>query len=192
MKKFRLSKVAWLILSAGIFVVVLAGLGFTYSGQNKEQNNLNEQLEVAKTRLEKTQDTGIQQQQIQQLEERLVDSQARLDEAKKKLLQAILSVDVTEKLFQIAESNGVLITSIGTSNVQPAKLSGMTCSKITINCLVEGEPLKLIDFIIAVNQNYVTGYVTSAQISLSEEEDLSGSTSIQVEVYSSKGIEDAK
>jgi hypothetical protein len=35
MKGIKISKTGWIILSAGIFVVVLAGLGITRSGQVK-------------------------------------------------------------------------------------------------------------------------------------------------------------
>jgi TolA-binding protein len=192
MKKLKLSKMAWLILSAGIFVVVLAGLGFTYSGQKSEQNTLKDELEVSKARLEKTQDTGTQQQQIDQLEERLTDSQARLDEAKGKLLQAILSVDVTEKFFQIAESSGVSVKSFGTTDVQSAQVAGVTCSRISLHGLVEGELLELVNFIVNLNQNFITGYVTSAQITVEEEAGEDSTTNIQLEVYSSKGINDGK
>ena len=139
MKKLKLSKMAWLILSAGIFVVVLAGLGFTYSGQKSEQKTLKADLEISKTRLQKTQDAGTQQQQIDQLEERLADSQTRLNEAKGKFVQAILSVDVTEKFFQIAESSGVLVRNFGTTDIQSAKVAGVNCSKISMHGTVEGE-----------------------------------------------------
>jgi hypothetical protein len=191
MKKLKLSKMAWLILSAGIFVVVLAGLGFTYSGQKSEQNTLKDELEVSKARLEKTQDTGTQQQ-IDQLEERLVDSQTRLDEAKGKLLQAILSVDVTEKFFQIAESSGVSVRSFGTTDIQSTTVSGVACTRIAIHGLVEGEVLELVNFIVNLNQNYITGYVTSAQISVGGETSGDSTANIQLEVYSSKGINDGK
>ena len=192
MKKLKLSKIAWLILSAGVFVVVLAGLGFTYSGQKTEQKNLKEEFETSKIRLEKTQDIGVQQQQLDQLKERLVDSQSRLAEARDKLLQAILSVDVVEKFFQIAESNNVMVMNIGTTKIQTTTVNGVECSRIAINCMIEGELLDIIDFIINLNENYITGYVVSAQISVSEGSGDTCSANLQMEVFSSKGLNDGQ
>jgi len=190
MKKLKLSKIAWLILAAGIFVVVLAGLGLTYSGQKKEQKTLSEELEVSRVRLEKTEDSTVQLQQISQLEERLTDSKSRLEEAKQKMLQAILSVDVAEKFFQIAEASDVMVLSIGTTDIQPTKVSGVDCYKISIQGSVKGEFLKIIDFIINVNQNYITGYIKAAQVSVTTEDTTDNTATIQVEVFSSKGLND--
>jgi Tfp pilus assembly protein PilN len=190
MKKLRLSKIAWLILAAGIFIVVLAGLGLTYSGQRREQKTLSEELELTRTRLEKTDDSQSQLQQISQLEERLVDSQGRLTEAKQKLLQAILSVDVSEKFFQIAEASGVTVESMGTTGIKGVEIGGISCYQIDLHGNVSGEFLKLVDFIVNLDQNYITGFVKTAQISVGENGSEGSSATIHVEVYSSKGLED--
>jgi hypothetical protein len=192
MKKLKLSKIAWLILSAGIFIVVLAGLGLTYSGQKKEQKTLTDELEVSRMRLEKADDAGVQFQQISQLEERLTDSQSRLTEAKQKLLQAILSVDVTEKFFQIAEASGVTVFNIGTTDIQNAVVDGVNCYKIGIHGTAKGKFSNLIDFIVNINQNYITGYIKTAQIAVGTEDLEDNTVNIQLEVYSSKGLKDGQ
>ena len=46
MKGLKLSKTSWLILSAGVFIVVLAGLGLTRSQQMKEQTKVADELNL--------------------------------------------------------------------------------------------------------------------------------------------------
>jgi hypothetical protein len=167
---------------------VLAGLGLTYSGQKREQKTITEELEISRDRLDKAQDTGVQLQQISQLEERLTDSQGRLDEAKQKLLQAILSVDVAEKFFQIADASGVVVMTLGTTSIQETKVSDVDCYKISVQGTVNGEFLKLVDFIINLDQNYITGFVKTAQITIDTEKSSTDRATVQVEVYSSKGL----
>jgi hypothetical protein len=96
-----------------------------------------------------------------------------------------LIVDVAEKFFQIADSSGVTVMNLSTTDVQAANILGVDCFKIEIKGSIEGEFLKIIDFIINVDQNYITGYIDSAQISVDK-----NTANIQVEVYSSKGLKD--
>ena len=55
MKKLKLSKTSWLILAAGVFIVVLVGLGLTRSQQIREQSGLDDELSVTQKRLDNLQ-----------------------------------------------------------------------------------------------------------------------------------------
>ena len=61
--KINLSKTSWIILSIGIFIVVLAGLGVTYSQQMKTSNELQQDLDVSEIRLAKYDNAGLEQQE---------------------------------------------------------------------------------------------------------------------------------
>jgi regulator of replication initiation timing len=163
----KLSKTSWLILSIGVFVVVVAGLGLTRSQQLQAQTQLNEELGVAEMRLNKlgVEELRLEQEDLQrQLDERTIE----LDEAKNKMRQTIESIDVTDEFFEIAESCYVQINSISSSEIRDEKYANINCSMITLNAIVEGEVSDIIDFVIKLNSEFTTGIVESAHISIPE------------------------
>ena len=188
MKGLKLSKTSWLILSAGIFLVVLAGLGVTRSGQMKEQTKLGEELSVSESRLEKIQLTSLQTQSVE-LQDRLEEGESQLAEVKTRLRQTVLSVDVTDKLFEIAKYSEVTIMNLTTSTIAKNNIAGVDLATISLSATIIGDADKIIDFIINLNTGYTTGYVKSAQINLNNEssEESSAKASIQMVVYSYEG-----
>jgi hypothetical protein len=188
MKGLKLSKTSWLILAAGIFLVVLAGLGVSRSGQVKEQSRLEEELGISESILEKTQLTSLQTQ-MGELQDRLDESESQLVEAKDRLRQTVLSVDVTDKFFEVAKYSDVVVMNLVTSTIAKNTIAGVDCSTISIGATITGDVNNIIDFIINLNQGYTTGYVKSAQINLNNvsSEASSASASIQMIVYSYEG-----
>jgi len=166
----KLSKTSWLLLSVGIFIVVVASLGLTRSQQLQEQGQLGEELGIAETRLDKLQVKQLQQQQ-EELQGQLDESTIQLVAAKDKLRQTVESIDVTDEFFAIAQSCGTIVESISSSSIRSDKLEGLSCSVITLNAVVSGEVPNLIDFIIKLNTDFTTGVVKSAQISIPEATD---------------------
>jgi hypothetical protein len=188
MKGLKLSKTSWLILAAGIFIVVLSCLGVTRSGQVKEQNKLDEELKMSESRLDKTPTTELQTQ-LGELQERLEESEGQLAEAKNRLRQTVLSVDVTDKFFEIAKYCDVVIMNITTTTITKNTVAGVNYATISLGAAITGDASKILDFIISLNKGYATGYVKSALISLNNEsgEEGSASASIQMIVYSYEG-----
>jgi hypothetical protein len=188
MKGMKLSKTSWLILSAGVFTVVLAGLGVTRTGQMKEQNKLDEELGMYTSILEKSQAIPLETQ-LGDLQEKLKESESQLAEAKDRLRQTVLSVDVTDNFFQIANYCQVIVMNLNTSSISKIAINDVSFSTISITASVTGELSSLIDFIISLNKGYTTGFVRSAQLSV---EDTSGDTSaakatINMVIYSYEG-----
>jgi hypothetical protein len=185
MKGMKLSKTSWLILSAGIFTVVLAGLGVTRSGQMKEQNTLDEELGMSTTILEKSQAIPLETQ-LGDLQEKLKESESQLAEAKDRLRQTVLSVDVTDNFFQIANYCNVVVMNLNTTSISNNSLNDVNFSTISLTATATGELSKLIDFIISLNKGYTTGFVKSAQLSV---DDTTGETSaaINMVIYSYEG-----
>ncbi|MCK4274367.1 MAG: hypothetical protein KAW90_05695 [Dehalococcoidales bacterium] len=187
MKGFKLSKTSWLILSAGIFIVILAGLGVTRSQQLKEQTQLDEELSLSTMRVNSIGAADLRPQ-LEELQQRLEESEAQLIEVKDRLRQTVVSADVTDKFFVIAEYCGVEIMNLGTTQISTHEVEGVSCSTTSITTTVEGEVSGIIDFIISLNDGFTTGNVQSAHISIPEDSTESEpSASIQMVVYSYEG-----
>ena len=163
MKGLKLSKTAWLILSAGVFLVVLAGLGLTRSQQMKEQTKLGEELALYEKRIGALQTTQLSQQ-LEILRGKVEENDAQLKDAQARLRQTVISVDVTDEFFKTAEYCSVNITNMSTTVIAQTKYEGITLSTISLNASVVGAKKNIISFVVALNNGYVTGNVESAQI----------------------------
>jgi hypothetical protein len=187
LKGLKFSKTGWLILSAGIFIVVLAGLGITRSGQLSEQGKLGTDLASSQARLDKV-DTDTYEYQLAELNQQLVDSQLQLAEVKDKLRQKIESVDVADKFYEIATFYSVNVTVMGTTKVSGEVYQGVECSVISLSGTASGEFPDIIDFVAGLNNNFSTGFVQSVQIEVAKPETLElSSASISLIVYSYEG-----
>jgi peroxiredoxin family protein len=187
MKGLKFSKTGWLILAAGVFIVVLAGLVITRSGQAKEQHKITADLATSQMRLDKM-DTKQLQVQDDELQQQLVASQQQLVGVKDKLRQKITSVDVTDKLFQIASDYSVNVTIMGTTSIAQDNYGGIEFSVISVSASADGAFSNIVDFVVGLNNNFSTGFVQSAQLKVAEElvNDISNA-SITLIVYSYEG-----
>jgi hypothetical protein len=165
MKGIKLSKASWLILSVGVFVVILAGLGVTRSQQLREQNRMNEELSLSETRLDNIDVTDLRRQS-EDLKRQADEGLAQLEDAKKRLRQTVISVDVTDDFFNIAGYSDVTVTRMSTSKIFQAELEGIGLSTISLNAQASGDLDKVIDFVVNLDNGYATGYLSSAQITV--------------------------
>ena len=187
MKFIKLSKTSWLILSAGLFVVVLAGLGITRSQQLQEQGKLEEDLGLSQKTLEKIQITDLRQQS-DELQQRIQEEQLQLDEAKNRLDQTVVSVDVTDEFFSIAEYCDVLVESMGTTPIQPNVYESIGLSTTALHIEVTGELPDLINLVISLNNDFTTGLVRSFQINIPpSSSNETPSANVQMIIYSYEG-----
>jgi hypothetical protein len=187
MKGFKFSKTGLLILAAGAFIVVLAGLGIMRFNQTSEQDSLNEALALSETRLN-VMDISPLQTQMTGLEEQLNESESLLAAAKQRLIQSVISVDVADKFYETAASHDVIVDTISTTKNQAANYEGVPCTLITINAAVSGDMMNVIDFIASLNNDFTTGYVESAQITIEEDEAEGGTlANIMMVVYTYEG-----
>ncbi len=193
MKGLKLSKTSWLILATGVFIVVLAGLGLTHSQQLKEQTKVADELNLSEKRLGTLQ-TAQLSQQLENLRGKLEESEAQLKEAQTRLRQTVISVDVTEEFFKIAEYCSVNITNLSTTTIAQTKFEGITCSTISLSASVIGKATNIVNFIIGLNNDYTTGNVQSAQVTIeapTEEDGTSepdsSTASVSMIIYSYEG-----
>jgi hypothetical protein len=189
MKMLKLSKTSWLILATGLFILVMAGLGIIRSQQAKEQGRLSDELSTSQQSLDALQITGLQSQ-LTGLQQKALQDQQQLDAAQKQLEQTIVSVDVTDKLFSIANTCGVSIISLDTAPIIPNKYEGIGLYQTSINGQVEGQLPALIDFVERLNNDFSTSLVKSTEIDIPPvSSNETPSVNIQITIYSYEGNE---
>jgi predicted ribosome-associated RNA-binding protein Tma20 len=187
MKFIKFSKTGWLILATGIFIVVLAGLGITRSGQLQEQGKIKDELSISQKTLSNLQVKDLIKQ-LDELQQKADEGQVQLNEAKQKLDQTLVSVEVTDEFFSIATYCGVKVMSISTSPIIPNAFEGIGLDTTSVTAVAEGALPDLINFVVSINNDFTTGLVQSTQINIPPPD--SGDTpsaSVQVIVYSYKG-----
>ena len=188
----KLSKTSWLMLTLGLFIIGFASLGMVRSQQVSEQNQLTEELTLAKQRLSELQFEELSCQQ-EELEEQLSDIMLNLDAAKATLSQPIGSIAASNTLFDIAEVCGVEVTGISASEQSPTKLTEISCSVLPLTATVEGDVPNLLLFITKVNDDFITGFVKSVEMQIpkaageSAEEAKKPSANISLVVYAYQG-----
>lgn len=189
MKNFKLSKTSWLILAAGLFVVVLAGLGMTRSQQSQQLSSATAQLKVATMRLNRVDTSGLQTK-IDTLQQQIKLGQADLADATARLNQSVVSADVAEEFYSIADTSGVVVNSFTSSPVSKSNLTGIPVATTNIAGSVTGTLKQVIDFISNLNTTFRTGYVQSASIHVQPppssgiDVDADATASVQVVIYS--------
>jgi len=185
MKRLKLSKTSLLILSAGVFIVILSGLGLTRSQQLSEQTLLDEALAITTSRLNNLEAPQLEMEEAE-LQRRLDETMAEFEEVKDRMRQTVVSADVTDELFRIAEYSNVEIMTMITSAQSDGKLGAISCLTTSINTNVRGSTSDLIDFVLNLNSGYTTGIVRSVNISIPEDAQ-SENASAAMSVYSYEG-----
>jgi hypothetical protein len=187
MKYFKLSKTSWLILAAGIFVVVMAGLGIAHSQQLSEQGKLDDELNIAQTNLDNLHIDAIQFE-LEELQQTAEETQLQLDEAMQALDQTVISVEITDEFFSIAEYCGVLVINLSTSPITLNTYEDIGLSATSLHAAVEGDTPNLINFVESLNDDFTTGLIKMVQIDIPpSSDDETSSASIQMTIYSYEG-----
>jgi hypothetical protein len=96
------------------------------------------------------------------------ENQSLLNDTKARLNQTVISVDVTDEFFKIAENCSVNITNLNTSVIAQTSYEGIKFSTISLSASVTGEKKNIVNFIFSLNNGYVTGNVESAQITFDQ------------------------
>ncbi len=163
----KLSKTSWLILTSSILIVAFVSVGAARSQKIDEQNRLQEELAVAELRLSKLQFEELfpQQEELEKQLSQIISQSKAIEDA---LSLPTENIAASGTLFDIAETSGVEITEIGSSEPVRDDLEGITYSALPFTVRVEGDTSSLNDFIIALNDNFKTGAVKSVEINIPE------------------------
>lgn len=183
----KLSKITWLVIGIGIFVVVGVGLGMVRYQQVDEQDELEEKLALAQSKLEQVQLEELSSQQTE-LNGQLSQATSQFEAVKATFSQPIGSIAATSMLFDIAKAHGLEVTEMTSPGPTIDSLKGVTCSVLPITAKVEGDVPNLVSLVTELNSSLTTGVVKSITIVIPEA--TSGekaSADIQMVVYIYQG-----
>ncbi|MBI4186341.1 MAG: hypothetical protein HY530_02400 [Chloroflexi bacterium] len=181
----KLNKITWILLTAGVFAILLAGLSAVRSQQVQQQNQLRDELDLTQAKL-----TGIQLERLYkqqgELEKRLNQMLSQSETARATLSQPVESIATAGVLFDTAEAAGVSVSEVKISPLTSQKLEGVPASASVLSARVEGSLSGLIGFITRLNDSFGTGVVRSGKISIDEAK-AETSASIEMVIYTYQG-----
>ena len=166
----KLSKTTLVFLGVGIFAILAAGLGLTYSQRSREQNQLEQELSLAQLRLTKYSSPEELLSRQNELESQLAELGVQFEDAKGRLRQPVESIEVTDTLFEVAEACDVEIVELSSPGLasDSRNLRGITCSVLSLRAKAEGTVHDLISFIFMLSKKFPTGVFQSVGISIPE------------------------
>ena len=159
----RLGKKAQIFLAGGIFVVLMASLFMIYYQHGQERSRLSDELSLVQLTLARFSPEKLSAQQ-KVLESRLTRTELELATAKTRLRQSIESIEVTETLFDVADTHNVEIIGIDSPGVTSEELEGVSLSILSLTVVVEGDVSNLINFIIELSEEFPTSVDSSVEI----------------------------
>lgn len=159
----KLSKISWLILALGIFVITFASLGAARSQRLSEGRQLSEELAVAKQRLRKLDLSELTARQ-ESLRGQINRAAQEIEAARFMLSQPNDSITISEAVFRLARDSGVEVVQIGASGLTGGTLNKMGNLALPLTVSVRGDVPSLIAFVIRLNSDLPTGVVRSVQI----------------------------
>ena len=182
----KLSKTAWLLLGGGILIVAIISLLVIHKQQTVEQQTLNRELRADNSRLVALRLDQLSTQQSQLSQQ---NDQAMIDLAiiKQQVAVNTNSIAGSECLYAIAKESGVTITSIGALASTPDKLGGVTTTVLPMTVTIEGDWLKLVDFITRLKTEFPTCLVQNADIIVPADPTQTPSANLEFSIYTYKG-----
>jgi TolA-binding protein len=160
----KISQASVIALVAGIVVIALASLGWTYWQQHSQKQQLETRLAESQQKLNAIRFDDLEGQ-LSQLERDVKEAEAELDAAKSGLVFPDDSIDVTGALLEEASSSNVKVTSLSSPGLGGKNLAGTQCEILTLSIQVNGEVIQINDFIHRLSKRFPTGIVESVSIS---------------------------
>ena len=152
----RLSKTAWLILGAGVFIIAFGTLFMLHSQQSGEQEWLEDSLSVAQAALPQLiSEREDLKSQLTQLESQLTQATSSLSSSKARFPKSVQSIEYDEALFDIAEDCDLQIIKITASEPRDEKVEDITYTTTTFEVVVRSEespPSTVGDFEIYIDE----------------------------------------
>jgi len=109
----KFSRIAWLILVIGVFVIASGSLYWLYLQERPKQEELNEQLSVVQATLPKlAAERADLESTLAELEGKLAQATSQLKTAKAVFPDSVESIEVDELIFEIANNWGLEIISL--------------------------------------------------------------------------------
>ena len=149
----KLSKIAWLILVIGIFVIASGSLYWLYLQEGPKQEELNAQLSAVQAKIPKlAAERANLESTLTELEDNLAQVTSQLRTAKAVFPAAVESIEVDELLFGIAEDWDLEIISLTAS--EPSDL------KVAVEVETEDIEAEDVTYLVTSFDVYVKGEVS--------------------------------
>ena len=109
----RLSKIAWLILGAGVFIIGMVLLVMLYSNQASDEEQMEQSLAEAQALLPQLMAQKEDwQSQLNELQDQLALEVLALEESMARFPEVVESIEYSEELFMIAHDCGLEVIKI--------------------------------------------------------------------------------
>ena len=174
----KLGKKAQIFLAGGIFVVLMASLFMVYYQQGQERSRLSDELSLVQLTLARFSPEKLSAQQ-RILESRLTRTELEFATAKSRLRQSIESIDITDTLFEVADTHNVEIIGIDSPGVTGEELEGVSLSILSLTVVVEGDVSNLVNFIIELSEQFPTSVDSAVEILFPTSVDESEETEVE-------------
>jgi len=166
LKRIKLTKIAWLLLAAGIVVVAFSSLGVAYFQQVDAKEQLDKEISLANSRLNALKLQELRSRQ-QELEQQLSEVISQLEIAKADLSPSIENIAATDTVFETSNDSNVVVNQYSSADFNYSDLAGINFSILPIGATIKGNVPDIIDFVINLNENFTTGAVQLVDISTS-------------------------
>lgn len=184
--RLSVSKRLLLLISGGMLLVAVAGLGTSYVGQMQEQAQLSDDLELAQNKLA----ASPLEKSFAHLSDLTKQSQAldaEIVSSKKQLSQSIVGTDVLEILQQAAGAASVDITAITSTGRVNSDIGKVPVYALPVNISVKGEVPSIYSFVVKLSERFPTETVRSIDVTMPDKESMSPTASIKLNIYSYRG-----
>lgn len=187
----KLNKNTLLLIGVAALLAVFVYLNTNHNQQVEGQGKLNDELAFVKQRVNMIQVEPLNSQ-LALLNEQLSRTMADVESAKASLSEEVKSVDIGDRLLQLAGASGVEMTSIISPGRGTEDMEGVICSILPLTVQVKGEITNIITFIASLNNSLDTGVVKTVDIKVSEEEGPTANVSIVIYTYESMPVKITK
>lgn len=140
----RLSKIAWLVLGIGIFVIAFAAIFSIYSGQSGEKERLSDSLATSRSLLPKLiAQRGELEGQLTQWQSTLAEATSSLSKTEVKFPKSVESIEYDETLFKIADDCDLQVIELAASEPtnKEEKEADITYAVTTFEVVVQSKEL---------------------------------------------------
>jgi len=179
----KISKKSWFTIALGFLIMAAVSLSFVYYQRTGEREQLQADLLSARSRLSTVDMLTLTHQQ-KVLEGDLNQAYAEYAADKKKFVQSIENIAVSNVLYSTANANSVNITEMSSSDVSSEVIEGAPCLALSLDARVVGKVDNLVAFITQLNDDLINAVVKSVSMDIpSSGNDKIASAGIRVVIY---------
>ena len=178
----KLSKISWLILGIGIFVIAIGGLYMVYHQQMQEQEQLNSELDTAQLLLPQLiSEKDNSEKQLNRLNSDLAEAKSLLIRFRESFPESVESIEYAEELFGLADYHELEVIKLTTSEPDDKEIESesdsadkevetVTYTVTTLEVTVQGEVADMVDFVNAIvtGSRFTTATVELVEVTVPE------------------------